>query len=238
MSSAAILAVAILSNPQVAIKMLVVALLAIVPLLDRDRLPGVFGIAAGVVLLALLLTMFDIVSALRLREDVITANTRSNAFISPFALIAIPAYALSLVVDFFTGMRWPEVSLYQLLYSKYPGFVVVALSLIALYVQGSLGRKIRTIWFTILVIYGIFFLIMPQIPASPWIGTSHNLLIIPSFFLSLLAGYGIGVIVDSWIFSEQKKKPYCFFYCQFGFFRAGSFVTRSQALGDYQNYAR
>lgn len=220
--AAAILAVAILANPQVAIKMLVVALLAIVPLLHRDRLPGVFGIAVGVVLLALLLTMFDIVSALRLREDVITANTRSNASISPFALIAIPAYALSLVVDFFTGMRWPEVSLYQLLYSKYPGFVVVILSLIALYVQGSLGRKIRSIWAIILAIYGIFFLIMPQISASPWIGTSHNLLIIPSFFLSLLAGYGIGVIVDSWIFSEQKKKNLIIFsIVSLGFFELG-----------------
>ena len=219
--AAAILAVAILSNPQVAIKMALIALLAIAPLVHWNRLAGVFGVAVGIGILAILLTMFDIVSAFRLREEVITINSRRNGYISPFALIAIPAYVLSLVVDFFSGTRWPEVSLYQLLYSEYPGFVVVALSLIALYVQGTLGRKIRTIWVTILIIYGIFFLIMPQIPASPWIGTSHNLLIIPSFFLSLLAGYGIGVIVDSWIFSEQKKNLIIFSIVSLGFFELG-----------------
>ena len=217
----AILAVAILSNPQVAIKMALIALLAIAPLVHWNRLAGVFGVAVGIGIVAILLTMFDIVSAFRLREEVITINSRRNGYISPFALIAIPAYVLSLVVDFFTGMRWPEVSLYQLLYSKYPGFVVVILSLIALYMQGSLGRKIRTIWVVILVIYGIFFLIMPQIPASPWIGTSHNLLIVPSFFLSLLAGYGIGVIVDSWILSEQKKNLIVCSIVSLGFFELG-----------------
>lgn len=193
--SAAILAVSILANPQVAIKMLVVALLSIVPLLSRDRVLGVFGIAVGVVLLALLLTMFDIVSALRLREEVITANARSNASISPFALIAIPAYALSLFVDFFTGIRWPEISLHELLYSKYPGFVLVLLSIFALRLRDALGNVVPFMWVWVIVSYGVLFLLMPYLPAAPWIGTSHNILIVPTFFIAMLSGLGVSGIM-------------------------------------------
>lgn len=216
--SAAILACAILSNPQVAIKMALIALLAITPLVPRNKTIVVFGVAVGIGLVAILLTMFDLVSALRLREEVVTLNDRSNGYTSPFSLIAIPAYALSLFVDFFIGMSWPEVSLYELLYSTYPGLVVVILSIIALYVQGSKRRMIRSVWAVILVTYGIFFLIMPNIPASPWLGTSHNLLIIPSFFLSLLAGFGIGGIVDSCNIGEKRKNLIAFSVISLCFF--------------------
>ena len=193
--SAAILAVAILANPQVAIKMLVVALLAIVPLLNRGRLPGAFGIAVGVVLLALLLTMFDIVSALRLREEVVTINARRNSHISPFALIAIPAYALSLVIDFFSGIRWPEISLHELLYSKYPSFILVLLSIFALRLRDALGYIVRIMWVWVIVSYGILFLLMPHVPAAPWIGVSHNILIVPTFFIAILSGFGVSGIM-------------------------------------------
>ena len=212
--AAAILAVAILSNPQVAIKMLVVALLAIVPLLHRDRLPGVFGIAVGVVLLALLLTMFDIVSAFRLREEVITINARRNGYISPFTLIAIPAYALSLVVDFFTGMRWPEISLHELLYSKYPGFVLILLSIFALRLRDSLGYMVRIMWAWVTTSYGILFLLMPHVPAAPWIGVSHNLLIIPTFFIAILSGFGVsGIMSDGRSLNHKRQLSGRFIAC-------------------------
>ena len=203
--SAAILACVVLSNPQVAIKVGLIALIAIAPFLHRDRLLKEFGVVLGICLVALLLTMFDIVSALRLREEVVTANDRSNGYTSPFSLIAIPAFLLSFTLDYVVGIRWPEVTLNELLYSKYPGLFVVLLSLIALNVQGSMRQKIRVMWAIVLITYGVFFLVMPHIPATPWVGTSHNLLIIPTFFMSVLAGFGTGTVVDLWVLGKKKK---------------------------------
>ena len=209
--SAAILAVAILANPQVAIKMALIALLAIAPLVYRDRLPGVIGVTAGVIMLAVLLTMFDVVSALRLREEVITVNTRANAYISPFALISIPSYVLSLVIEVLIGVRWPEISLHELLYSKYPGTILVLLSVTALCLRDSLGLMVRYIWGIVLLSYGIFFLIMPHVPATPWVGISHNLLIIPTFFISLLAGFGMGALVKGQLMTlkNPQRSGFC-----------------------------
>ena len=196
----------------------------------RYRLPSVIGVTVGVGMLAILLTMFDVVSALRLREEVMTINTRDNGYISPFALIAIPSYVLSLIIELLNGVRWPEVALYELLYSKYPWigccFTVLDCAICAGFNAAKNPRDVDicfdNLW--------CFFLVMPNIPATPWVGISHNLLIIPTFFISILAGFGIGVIADSLVYGK-KKNPNRLFYYLLGVHRTWLPFDWSQTLG-------
>ena len=58
------------------------------------RWVAVWGCIAGV---ALALALFDVASAVRLRGEVVTISARPNSYISPFTLVAIPAFALGLL---------------------------------------------------------------------------------------------------------------------------------------------
>lgn len=194
------LALGILANPQVAIKMVVIALVSLIPFLRRESIAQVLARALTVGVIALLLSAFDITSALRLREEVITANTRGNGYISPFSLVAIPAYAFSLVWEYISGFRWPLISLHEVLYAKYPGLIAFILALFALKTTSTKRSIVRWMWFILVLSYGIFFFVMPHVPAAPWIGISHNLLIIPTFFGSLLVGFGVVVTTKMQLF--------------------------------------
>lgn len=186
--AAIILACAMLANPQVAIKMLCIGAVLALPILNRDTWRVWGGILCCVVLAALAFSIFDIVSALRLRDEVLTINSRQNSFVGPFTLVAIPAFALGLLTDFVSGHRWPQMHLWELLYSEYPGIIVVSIAVFA-WLYNRVGM-VKLLWCGVGLGYALFFVIMPMLPASPWLGTSHNMLIFPIFFLSLLVGYG------------------------------------------------
>jgi hypothetical protein len=186
--AAIVLACAMLANPQVAIKMLCIGMVLALPILNRDTWRVWGGTLCCVVLAALAFSTFDIVSALRLRGEVLTINSRQNSYIGPFTLVAIPAFALSLLTDFFSGYRWPEMHLWELLYSEYPGIAVVSLAVFA-WGHNRVGM-VKLLWLGVGLGYALFFFVVPKLSASPWLGTSHNTLIVPVFCLSLLAGYG------------------------------------------------
>ena len=186
--AAIVLACAMLANPQVAIKMLCIGMVLAWPILKRDTWRVWGGVLCCVVLAALAFSTFDIVSALRLRDEVLTINSRQNSFVGPFTLVAIPAFALGLLTDFVSGHRWPQMYLWELLYSEYPGIIAVSLAAFA-WVHNRVGM-VKLLWCGVGLGYALFFVIVPQLPASPWLGTSHNVLIFPIFFLSLLVGYG------------------------------------------------
>jgi len=186
--AAIVLASAMLANPQVAIKMLFIGTVLALPILNRDTWRVWGGILCCVVLAALAFSIFDIVSALRLRDEVLTINSRQNSFVGPFTLVAIPAFVLGLLTDFVSGHRWPEMHLWELLYSEYPGIIVVSMAVFA-WVYNRVGM-VTLLWWGVVMGYALFFVIVPKLPASPWLGTSHNVLVFPIFFLSLLVGYG------------------------------------------------
>ncbi len=189
--AAIILALSILANPQVAIKAVVIGAIVTVPFVPSVGLRKTALAAGGVLLLALALSAFDIISAVRLRQEVMTINSRQNGYISPFALVAIPAYGFSLLWEMLASVRWPTITLHELLYSKYPGMSVLALALLSLRRVHSSRAVVRWLMVVVFVSYCVFFAIMPHIPAAPWIGISHNLIIVPTFCLALLAGLGL-----------------------------------------------
>lgn len=188
-AAALLLAAGVLANPQVAIKMLILGGVLALPLLRRGAWRPWLAVWACIGIAALAFSLFDLVSALRLRDEVLTINARRNSYVGPFTLIAIPAYALGLLTEFATGQRWPAMQLWELLYSEYPGMVAVVLAVVALiHVR---DRMVSLLWLIVVASYALFFLILPDIPASPWLGTGHNALIFPVFALALLSGYGV-----------------------------------------------
>jgi len=188
-ASSLILALMVLANPQVAIKAGIIGAWLAWPLWHRERWRSWVGVWGAIGLLALAYSFFDVVSGLRLRDEVLTINSRRNSYISPFTLIAIPGFVFALLSEFVSGLRWPEMHLWELLYSEYPGLVVVGLAVLALIYARE--RLVVVLWWGVAASYALFFLVMPHILASPWLGTSHNLLVLPTFALSLLAGFGV-----------------------------------------------
>ncbi len=203
--AAVTLALSILANPQVAIKMAIIAAIVAMPFAPSAGVGKTARAVGAIFLFALALSAFDIISAVRLRQEVMTINSRQNAYISPFALIAMPAYGFSLAWEILAGVRWPTLSLHELLYAKYPGLIVVALGVFSLRQAEGNEAVARWLMAVTIVSYCVFFVIMPHIPAAPWIGISHNLLIIPTFCLALLAGLGFSSL-RSWLHLRWGEK--------------------------------
>lgn len=187
--SALILAAAVLANPQVAIKILLISAGLALPLLRLGTWRSWFAVWVCIGGIALAFSLFDITSAMRLRSEVVTINARPNSYIGPFTLVAIPAFVLGILTELATGYRWPQMHLWQLLYSEYPGMLIGVLAVAGLILQRD-RAMVRCLGIGVGISYTLFFFVMPYLRASPWLGTSHNMLILPVVGLALLCGYG------------------------------------------------
>ncbi len=189
--AAALLAVATTSNAQVAPKLLLLGGVWHLCRTRCDQWLPLLGYGALILLAALWLAAFDILSALSLRAEVFTAAYRLNTYVGPLTLVAIPLYGLDLLAEWLAGKGLAEIPLWEVLYAEYPGASVGLTAGLALAYRRGRERQVLGLWVLVLLAYGFFFLVYPALPASEWLGTSHNLMIVPTFALALLCGYGV-----------------------------------------------
>ncbi|MEE3257573.1 MAG: hypothetical protein VX293_00030, partial [Candidatus Latescibacterota bacterium] len=187
-AATAALATCALANPQVAIKIVLIGVWLTLPLMLRGSKWIWWGVWSGIGLVALTFVVFDVVSALRLRSEVLTINARANSYVGPFTLVAVPAFAFGLLNELLGGERRPGMELWELLYAEHPGLVAVVLAVMALVWERKI--MVTLLWGGVAVGYALFFFVLPYLPASPWLGISHNIMIVPVFGLALLSGFG------------------------------------------------
>ncbi|MBI4489895.1 MAG: hypothetical protein HY694_12480 [Deltaproteobacteria bacterium] len=189
--AALLLALSITANPQVVLKIAVLG--GVWSALRRRSLQWkrFLGYSAFIALGAGLVAAFDVVSALHIRQEILSVAYRRNTYVGPFTLIAIPLYGLNILAEFLLGKGIMEIPLWELVYAEYPGLLLTALAALSLRYHGGKQREVWSLSGLVVVTYGLFFLVYPSLPASEWLGTSHNLMIVPTFALAMLCGYGI-----------------------------------------------
>jgi hypothetical protein len=184
-----VLAGCITTNPQVALK--VAAIGGVWVLLKTPHWRKALWISGIIALAALWVAAFNLVSALEVRREVLSVSYRLNTYTGPFTLVVIPLYALNLLWGLLGGDPFLRVPLWEVLYAEYPGLCVVLLAALSLAGGAARKREVAALWGLVAAGYGLFFLVVPRLPASEWVGTTHNLIIIPTFALALLCGYGV-----------------------------------------------
>ena len=187
-----LLALSITGNPQVAIKLVLFGVAwGLLFAGGRRPVAGLLPIGAIVALVAVWLSMFNIVSGLEGRADVVTVSQRTNTMHAPWKLFLLPVYALNVVLD--RALDWQpfEIPLRHLRFSGYPGVSVLALAALSWpWYRTTRSSAVRGLWVLSGVAYLLYWVVLGVIPASSWVGISHNLLVFPALTLGLLAGFG------------------------------------------------
>lgn len=194
-----LLSLSITSNPQVAIKLLLLGSVWMGLAYGVGRL---WSLAFNIVVIGgigIWLAFFNLVSALQLRPEVVSGASRLNSFQSPLEFFLMPMYGVNLLLYELFSIQFFQVSLQRVLYSGYPGISVVIIALLA---WGRSGRKRDRHVFTLWGITGgscfIYWFVMGFLPASSWVGISHNLLIYPALCSAVLCGFGT-LQVRQWV---------------------------------------
>ena len=187
-----LLALSITGNPQVAIKLVLFGGAWALLFASWGRTVGSHLVIGGVVvLMAVWLSLFNIVSGLEGRAEVVTVSQRTNGMHAPWKLFLLPAYALSAVLNRLLEWQPFEIPLLHLRFSGYPGLSVVALAALSWpWYRSTRAAAVRGLWILTGAAYLLYWVVLGFIPASSWVGISHNLLVYPALTLGLLAGFG------------------------------------------------
>ena len=187
-----VLFLSITSNPQVAIKVFGFgAVWVVLTGWKRNAFGWDFFKYSGTIgIVGLWLSFFNITSALALRSEVIKITERTNALHSPLELFLIPLYGLNLAFYHLLDLQLFEIPLRDLRFSGYPGLSVLALAAVSWrWFKNRQDRFVSTLWAMAGGLYLLYWVIFGLVPASSWVGISHNLLIYPTLCLALLSGF-------------------------------------------------
>ncbi len=192
-AAAWILCLCITSNPQVAIKVMGLGLAFIIVAGWQRRHEHTDGLkyVGGAIVLAVCIASFSVISALSLRTEVVALSNRSNPFHSPLELFYVPLFAFQLLLQYAgVGEELLGIALRDLRFSGYPGISVVLLAV------GTCRRGVNgtcralPLWLLTGGCYATYWFVLGFLPASSWVGITHNLLVLPTLLLALLAGLG------------------------------------------------
>ena len=197
--AAAMLCISMTSNAQISIRFALFAM----PVAWIDAVVGggvrirrALLYSAAFVGLAACWSAFLIVPALALRGEVLLLGAvRPNWFIPPWAMLTwLPLSGLhflhlKLGGD---GLVGHDI-LYWAMHSDYLGLSVVAIAVVG----GYVGRKrgpVRWLLGLLGVYFVLYFLVVPLLPASAWVGRTHNWAIMPTLVLAMLCSLGCDYI--------------------------------------------
>ena len=202
LAAASMLCVSVASNAQVAVKVvLFVVPLAWVVAVGRGRSPRRWaGYSAALCLWAACWALFLIVPALMMRQEVLLLGEgRGNAFVAPWlVLFWIPLYGVNYLCYLVSGMSFlGRDFLAWAVFSDYIGLSVLAVALASWgYYRHAGERMVRGLWAFVGASYFVYFVVVPNLPASAWVGRIHNWAILPTLALSILAGFGARHIAE------------------------------------------
>jgi hypothetical protein len=209
LAAAAILFVAITSNAQVAVKVVlfVVPLAYVVNVVNGDVSWRRWGVDSAVLCFwAACWALFLIVPALMMRQEVLLlGEARGNAFIAPWlVLFWIPLYGLNYLCYVLSGMSFLGRNfLAWAVFSDYVGLSVLAVALASWGLYRAAGeRMVKGLWLLAGGYFLFYFAAVPNMAASAWVGRTHNWAILPTLVLALLAGFGarhIAARATSWM---------------------------------------
>ena len=186
-----LLCLAITANPQVAIKGLCAGSVWALVFFWQDWNRRHLLVLTGVVVIGLALSLFDIVSALSVRSEVLTVSNRTNSMRAPWDLLLVPAYALNLITYNLFDVQFFDIQLRHLRFSGYPGVSVIMIALASIgRFREEAERAIPIMWWFTGALYFSYWVLLGLLPASSWIGISHNLLVFPTLTLAILCGFG------------------------------------------------
>lgn len=197
LGAAGLLCASILSNAQVSLKVV----LFVVPLgLAFGVLPGWarlktwVGASIAVVGFALWWSCFLIAPALHLSQEVVVpGELRGNAFIPPWmVLFWVPLFGLNFLWFKLGGASFLDRDvLAWVIFSDYPGLSVAAIALCALaYYRVEQDTRLLALGAMLAGYWLIYFGLVPFLPASSWVGRTHNWALLPTLVLALASAYG------------------------------------------------
>ena len=203
LAACGLLFVSLTSNAQVSIRFMLFAL----PLawLDAVLWGGaaarrIASYSVAFVAIAVCWAAFLIVPALALRGEVLLlSEVRSNWFMPPWAMLFwLPLSGLHLVSLKMGGDGFLDSEiLVWAIHSDYLGLSVVAIA-----GAGVLGCRTRprVQWLLVLLAayFVLYFLVVPNLRASAWIGRTHNWAVLPTLVLALLCPYGCDWAARRW----------------------------------------
>jgi hypothetical protein len=204
-AAAGMLFLSVTSNAQVSIKLILfVVPLAFVETVICRSLSWRRWFAYSAVLGAMALSwaVFLIVPALELRKEVfLLGGLRSVQFIKPWeVLVSIPLYAINMLYVQLGGRSFLAAeSLSRAIYTDYIGLSVAAVVFVGVFAYWRRGdRRLQwTVW--LLVFYwALYFLAVPNLGASVWLGITHNWAILPTLVLAMLCRYGCEWLQERW----------------------------------------
>lgn len=212
LAAVAVVFIGLTSNAQVAIKMV----LFMVPFtylyavysegVSWKRWLGYSVLLGGS---ALCLSAFLIVSAIGLRAEVLLlGELRGNAFIPPWVMLfSIPLFGINYLLYHLAGISWlGRDLLVWAIYSDYVGISVLAIACCAWPLAKSDRVAVVRGLFYLLAFYAIlYFLLVPNINASAWIGRTHNWAILTTIVFALLSACGTAYLARRWPGRPQWK---------------------------------
>ena len=188
-----LLCVCITANPQVAIKVVGFSSLLLLMIIwsRRDLRRRLVGIGCLIAATGIGLSLFNVVSALGTRAEVLTMSQRTNSPHAPWELFLIPLYGLNFLLFRAFDLSLLEIPLRSLRFSGYPGLSVLLLASLSLWWRSKRNDRVVPVLSVITVlVYCLYWFVLPLFPASSWIGISHNLLVFPALSLAILCAYG------------------------------------------------
>ena len=193
--AALLTAICILSNPQMAIKVVALAVAWIVcewslhqrhwrALVTPVRALGCIALAAG------WLAAFHIAIALIHQVEIYSVDRQGAGGLDWQVFLHMPAFAANIVGKWLGMDALFDVTLWQVVDSHYWGLSVLLLALLALQRRRGRGRSVvYTLWIlTLVAVVGYFWI--GQFNATAWLGTPRKMLFIPVFCSALLCAYG------------------------------------------------
>jgi hypothetical protein len=197
LATALILFVSVVSNAQLAVKVvLFIVPLSYVILVRSGKVEIRFWLFYSTLLgfFALWWSSFLIAPALQLRSEVLLlGEARGNAFIAPWLMLFwIPLYGLNFVFYWISGISvLGRDFLAWAVFSDYIGLSTLCIAMASIYsYRVCRNLVIRRLWALVGCYFLIYFAVVPNIAASAWIGRTHNWAILPTLILALLAGFG------------------------------------------------
>jgi hypothetical protein len=158
---------------------------------------------------ALCLSAFLIVPAIALRTEVLLlGELRGNAFIPPWMMLfSIPLFGINYLLYQLAGISWlGRDMLVWAIYSDYVGISVLAITCCAWPLLKREGAAVVRGLFYLLALYAVlYFLLVPNIRASAWIGRTHNWAILTTVTFSLLCACGAAYLARRWPALAQWK---------------------------------
>ena len=188
-----LLFLSITSNPQVALKLLFLGgIWTGMSFWGEKTGRRSWILCAGIiVVVGLWLAFFNIFSALLFRMEIVDMTNRNNSGRNPLELFLVPLFAVNYFAYALLDVQLFEFPLQRVLYSGYPGLSILLVALASVLWLRRVGdRQISILWIISGGFYVVYCFFIGFLPATAWVGISHNLLAYPALCLAVLAGYG------------------------------------------------